>query len=235
MSPEWSAEVPPLPEVAGAEAAPPDRRQRRKAETRQRLLDAATRLFAERGFEATRPQDIARAADVAIGTFYLHFGDRREAFAAFTDRAAEELMEHARERVRDGDSFESRLRGYLGALLDFLQEKPGVVRAAFADEAVIGASASGAHARGLRERLASGLARSLERGVERGEVHGDCDPLLVAHALVGLIQHALVHASQRALPREAVVDQITRLCARAVVAGDRRGFAANPSPEEASE
>ena len=67
------------------------RRERRKAETRQRLLTAASNLFAERGFEATRPQDIARAADVAIGTFYLHFADRREAFRAFTAAAAEEL------------------------------------------------------------------------------------------------------------------------------------------------
>ena len=220
---------------AAASAGVPvvDRRQRRKAETRQRLLDAATRLFAERGFEATRPQDIAREADVAVGTFYLHFSDRREAFAAFTERAAEELMAHAREHVGDARSFEPRLRAHLEALLDFLHEKPGVVRAAFADEGVIGAAAPGARAASLRERLARSLARGIELGVERGELRADCDPLLVAHALVGLIQQGLIHGSHRGLPRATVLDQITRLCARALVAetGDGAGAAGTPLEE----
>jgi len=70
----------------------PTRRERRKAETRRRLLDAARELFAERGFEATRPQDIARAADVAAGTFYTHFDDRRDVFRAVTAETAAELM-----------------------------------------------------------------------------------------------------------------------------------------------
>jgi AcrR family transcriptional regulator len=194
-----------------------DRRQRRKAETRQRLLDAASRLFAERGFEATRPQDIAREADLAVGTFYLHFADRRDAFLAFTARAAEELMERARERVVERASFEERLRSYLECLLDYADEKPGVVRAAFADESVIGAG-PGASGQSLRERLATLLARGLQVGMERGEFRADYDALLVSHAIVGLIQQALQHGSQRSLDRDLVLDQVTRFCARALVA-----------------
>jgi AcrR family transcriptional regulator len=193
-----------------------DRRQRRKAETRLRLLDAASRLFAERGFEATRPQDIAREADVAVGTFYLHFADRRDAFVAFTARAAEELMERARERVVERASFEERLRSYLECLLDYADEKPGVVRAAFADESVIGAG-PGAPGQSLRERLATALARGLRAGMQRGEFRSDYDALLVSHAIVGLIQQALQHGSQRQLDRDVVLDQITRFCARALV------------------
>ena len=199
---------------------PVDRRQRRKAETRQRLLDAASRLFAEHGFEATRPQDIAREADVAIGTFYLHFADRREAFEAFTARAATELMERARARAPDSGSFEARLRRYLESLLDYMDEKPGVVRAAFADEAVIGSAPTarvGGRAESLRERLAQGLARGLEQGMARGQIQADYDPLLVSHGVVGLIQQTLSHGSHRALDRAVVLDQITRFCARALV------------------
>jgi AcrR family transcriptional regulator len=191
-----------------------DRQQRRKAETRQRLLDAACGLFAQRGFEATRPQDIARQADVAIGTFYLHFADRREAFVAFTARAAEELMERARQRVREGESFEERLRSYLECLLDYTEEKPGVLRAAFADEAVIGGESEGAS---LRARLAAALARGIEAGMQQGEFRCDYDPLLCAHAIVGLIQQALQHGHHRDLGRAVVLDQVTRFCGRALV------------------
>lgn len=208
--------APRLAEPTAPDLPTVDRRQRRKAETRERLLEAASRLFAERGFEATRPQDIAREADVAIGTFYLHFADRREAFEAFTARAATELMERARTRAPDTGTFEARLRCTLESLLDYMDEKPGVVRAAFADEAVIG-SAPGAHAESLRERLAQGLASGLELGMARGEILGDYDPLLISHGVVGLIQQALSHGSHRALDRDVVLDQITRFCARALV------------------
>lgn len=208
--------APSLVEPTAPDLPTVDRRQRRKAQTRERLLEAASRLFAERGFEATRPQDIAREADVAIGTFYLHFADRREAFEAFTARAATELMERARTRAPDNGNFEARLRCTLESLLDYMDEKPGVVRAAFADEAVIG-SAPGAHAESLRERLAQGLASGLELGMARGEILGDYDPLLISHGVVGLIQQALSHGSHRALDRDVVLDQITRFCARALV------------------
>lgn len=212
-----SAETAPrLAEPTAPDLPTVDRRQRRKAETRERLLEAASRLFAERGFEATRPQDIAREADVAIGTFYLHFADRREAFEAFTARAATELMERAHTRAPDDGNFEARLRCTLESLLDYMDEKPGVVRAAFADEAVIG-SAPGAHAESLRERLAQGLASGLELGMARGEILGDYDPLLISHGVVGLIQQALSHGSHRALDRDVVLDQITRFCGRALV------------------
>jgi AcrR family transcriptional regulator len=215
MSSEISIEVPSPPP-----ASPISRRERRKAETRQRLLDAASRLFAERGFEATRPQDIAREADVAIGTFYLHFSDRREAFAAFTARAAQELVEHARFRVPDGGTFEQRLRCYLESLLDYMDEKPGVVRAAFADESVIGSGSDAGSVESsdpsLRERLALALARGLEQGMASGELRDDYDPLLVSHAMVGLIQQALSHGSHRALDRDVVLDQITHFCGRAL-------------------
>ena len=207
--------------AAHAPAPAADRRERRKAETRQRLLDAAARLFAERGFEATRPQDIAREADLAVGTFYLHFTDRRDAFRAFTAQAADELMTLARTRAREGAGFEEWLGVYLNALLDYTDRKPGVVRAAFADEAVIAAAANaedGAFGEGvtLRDRLARGLARGLRAGMERGTFHADYDPLLIGYGMVGLIQQALVCGAHQSLDRAVVIENITRFCGRAL-------------------
>ncbi|WP_218022230.1 TetR family transcriptional regulator [Nocardia amamiensis] len=48
------------------------------SETRQRLLDAAVRLFAERGYDEVAVADIAEAAGVAHGLLYHHFGNKRE-------------------------------------------------------------------------------------------------------------------------------------------------------------
>jgi hypothetical protein len=76
-----------LPEPPAAE---PTRRDRKKAATRSQILDAATKLFWERGYEATSIQDIADAADVAFRTFYLHFATKADvAIARFEEWLAE--------------------------------------------------------------------------------------------------------------------------------------------------
>ncbi len=54
------------------------RRERKKRETRRRIVQEATRLFSERGFDAPTVDDIATAADVAKGTIYNYF-DSKEA------------------------------------------------------------------------------------------------------------------------------------------------------------
>jgi len=64
----------PLAEASG-------RQGRRRARTRGELLGAAKRLFAARGFHATKVADIATAADVGTGTFYLHFENKDALFA----------------------------------------------------------------------------------------------------------------------------------------------------------
>jgi AcrR family transcriptional regulator len=47
------------------------------------LKFSARKLFVERGYHATRPQDIAREAGLGHGTFYLHYRDKRACFHAF--------------------------------------------------------------------------------------------------------------------------------------------------------
>ncbi len=60
---------------------------RRKPESLAKLKRAARKLFVERGYHATRPQDIAREAGLGHGTFYLHFPDKRACFLAFVEEA----------------------------------------------------------------------------------------------------------------------------------------------------
>ncbi len=54
--------------------------QARSRLTFEKLTDAATTVFAERGFDATQTPDIASVAQVSVGTFYRYFSDKREAF-----------------------------------------------------------------------------------------------------------------------------------------------------------
>lgn len=71
-------------------AATGDRQARRKAETRARLVDAARRVFARQGVEATRINEITEEADVGFGSFYNHFEGKDDIAAAVMERAAAE-------------------------------------------------------------------------------------------------------------------------------------------------
>ncbi|MCZ9347910.1 TetR/AcrR family transcriptional regulator, partial [Streptomyces sp. TRM76130] len=52
---------------------PTGRRERKKAETRQKIADTALRLFLERGYDAVGIRDVATEADVAVTTLFSHF------------------------------------------------------------------------------------------------------------------------------------------------------------------
>ncbi|WP_030743396.1 TetR/AcrR family transcriptional regulator [Streptomyces sp. NRRL F-5135] len=84
--------------------APPGRRERKKAATRQKIADTALRLFLERGYDAVGIRDVAAEADVAVTTVFSHFASKEalvfeqdENFEqrltrAVTDRAREEPL-----------------------------------------------------------------------------------------------------------------------------------------------
>ena len=64
----------------------------KSARTRARLMDAAVGLFARDGFEATSVNEIAKVAEVANGTFYVHFREKDEIAAAVALTMAQEVV-----------------------------------------------------------------------------------------------------------------------------------------------
>ena len=79
-----------MAEAASADGTPrAPRLDRRKARTRQALIDAAVRLIAEGRGDRASIQEITEAADVGFGSFYNHFDSKEKLFQA----AAEEVLE----------------------------------------------------------------------------------------------------------------------------------------------
>jgi AcrR family transcriptional regulator len=189
------------------------RLDRRKADSRQRLMAAARALFIERGYHATRPQDIARAADVGHGTFYLHFADKRACFLAFAEEARRELERFMQPRLAAVEGVEGQIRTLLIAVLDYAEAHPGVLKAAMTDLSVI--AAEDAPEEMLADRWAAAWAQHLKAGAARGAIHADYDPGVIGHAVIGLIQGATRHRKQ--LDREALIDNVTRFLVRALV------------------
>src|SRR3954471_20727021 len=65
------------------------RREARKAENRAKLLVAARKVFAEKGYGEATARDIVRETDLATGTFYNYFTDKQDAFMALLGAMSE--------------------------------------------------------------------------------------------------------------------------------------------------
>ncbi|MEV4939694.1 TetR/AcrR family transcriptional regulator [Streptomyces zaomyceticus] len=84
--------TPPAPQgSAGGHASPPGLREHSKAKRRRAIQQAALRLFAERGYEATTIADIADAAEVAPRTVTGYFPSKVELATSYGDEVAERI------------------------------------------------------------------------------------------------------------------------------------------------
>ncbi len=194
--------------VSGAPAS------ERKSDSLEKLKRAARQLFVERGYHATRPQDIARAAGLGHGTFNLHFPDKRACFLAFVEEAREELDVFLRLRRVPGASLEERIAAAIGAIHDYSQSHPGVLRAALTDESVIGAD--GAQAVPLLQRWGGEWAEALRETAAAGVTCDSYDPGIIGQAIVGAIHQVSRAGARGDVGREALVENLTRFLTRAL-------------------
>src|SRR5271170_941275 len=87
--------------AAATQARREPRGERRKRETRSRLLEAALRLMAEKGMEGVAINEITEAADVGFGSFYNHFESKEAIYAALLDWVFEDFGDALDRLVRD--------------------------------------------------------------------------------------------------------------------------------------
>jgi AcrR family transcriptional regulator len=99
------------------------RRWAKTGATQRRILDAATEVFATRGFSAATMADVVAGSGASIGSIYHHFGGKNELFLAIfeqmadaVDRRIEAAMEQAGEDAEPRRIFELHVRAYLEAM-----------------------------------------------------------------------------------------------------------------------
>lgn len=97
-----------------------------KRQKQTRLLSSAFQLFTARGVSHTSVSDIASAAGVGKGTFYLYFKDKYDLQARLVSRRADQLFTHAFQTLESHDgplpSFEDKIIVIINDVLDQFQE-----------------------------------------------------------------------------------------------------------------
>jgi AcrR family transcriptional regulator len=147
-------------------------------ETRQRLLDAAERVFSDIGYVDASIVKITEAAGVGQGTFYLYFASKQEIF----DELVRDLNRRLRHEMKEASSkgatrLEAEMLGF-GAYFHFTTEHPALYRIIRQAEFV-----SPKMLRYHYDKLAEGYVEGLNAAKERGEI-GDIDTEVAAYALM---------------------------------------------------
>jgi len=91
-------------------AVPVIPKQARSKQTKEKIVQAAIRLFQERGYEKTTSNDIASEAGVSVGSFYVYFTDKRQLLLTIFDRLADELYKNVFDGLKAEHLFDSKLR-----------------------------------------------------------------------------------------------------------------------------
>jgi AcrR family transcriptional regulator len=150
---------------------PPNRRERRRLETRERIYRAALQIFAERGYLETTVEDITESADVGKGTFFNYFPTKEHVLATYGEQRVA-AIEVALKKARSANhSVLAVLKELATDLAGQSSQSPDLLRSIFA------AHLSCAPVRAeFQKRLQRGrqlLAEIFVVGQKRGEVRRD--------------------------------------------------------------
>jgi AcrR family transcriptional regulator len=163
-------------------------RERKRRLTRYLISDAATAMFASRGFDAVRVSDIADRANVSMKTLYNYFPNKEAMVLDDADELIEGLATALRDRPAEmavTDAFVAALEANMDGF-DLLDDELGAYVATTFETLIKQTPAL--HARWLEilDRLASVAAEQLAR--QAGTEPTEPEPTIAGRALVGLVE-----------------------------------------------
>jgi AcrR family transcriptional regulator len=106
----------------------PKRRQDRAEVSRERILEAATELFSQRGYAGAGVDELAARSAIAKTAIYYHFGNKEGLLAAVLERAATAWIDGIREASRQAGGPVERLDRALLGMRAMLEEKPWILK-----------------------------------------------------------------------------------------------------------
>ncbi len=158
----------------------PTRRDRRRLEIQARILEAAEALFEAQGYEETKVAEICERADVAYGTFFNHFPEKKDVLRVLAERSVAEVALGLEGLAKQAGSIEDLLIDlFEGAALAYRELGPR-------RRDLVGRIQTIAYAEAGAEsdrRYHAAFERFLEEGLAQGKVRDDVPVATLADVL----------------------------------------------------
>jgi AcrR family transcriptional regulator len=160
-------------------------------ETRTRILEAAVKVFANKGYHDTKVDDIVNESSTSKGSFYFYFPSKQDIFLALSDTFADLLeskITQAMEKEAHGmQQMDAALRTALGLFSQYR---------GLAKIALVQAVGLGAVFEERRRALNNRLTALVQSRLERAAADGSIPPLqaeITARAWVGTLNEVVIH------------------------------------------
>lgn len=194
-----------------------DKTRQKKDAKRTAMMQAAVKVFAQKGYHAATVRDIVRAADVAIGTFYFYFPDKETLFVHLFEETADFLLQTIRQAVHRRTTLPHQIQSGLAAYVNIALYEPAVVRLLL----VSGTGAVPAldtKRAAFREQLVRIWEPLLDQAESRAKIV-EQNTRRSAEALAGAFDEVILHLLNRPQPEldaETAVAEMTTFALRAV-------------------
>ena len=193
-----------------------DKTRQRKDGKRSAMMQAAVRVFAQKGYHAATVRDIVSEADVAIGTFYFYFPDKETLFNHLFEETAAFLLQAIDQALISRSSFPAQLEAAVQAYVNVALYEPAVVQLLLVGGMGSAPSLSERRAE-YREKLIRAWQRALNAALERQQIEPQ-NTRRTAEALVGALDEIIFHllsSPQAEQERTAAVRDMVQLGLRA--------------------
>ncbi len=185
-----------------AVATAAERRAARAESRREDILDAAQRIFAEKGFAETGIADIAADLGIGHGTVYRYFENKRDIAVQVVDRAILDIMSPLADEDPDASEtlgeYRAQTERIMQRMFETLDSSPDAYALLHVQSLAIDPEAS----HRSFEVFSARTAMFLENGVTKGFLRKDMDIEITAQALVGLIFEGTRRAVAEDAPRD---------------------------------
>ena len=196
----------------------------RTTDKRRRILDAAVRVFARKGYFSARVSDIAKKAGVADGTIYLYFRNKEDLLVRLFDEVMSVHVEEARQAVRALPSAPERLLAIAERHLAVLGENRDLAAVFQVELRQSTRFMERFTASWLRDYFAL-LDEVIEEGQRDGSLRADVGRRLAAKVLFGALDETVTSwlLSEKRYPLKAQAAPVVDLFLRGAAAASGRG------------
>ncbi len=161
-----------------------------KEATRKRILDAASEVFAEKGYHDAAVDDIVKASNSSKGSFYFHFPSKQQIFFALVDRLIE-AMAHSSERAiaRESGAL-AKVDAALAAVFENFSRHRTFAKILMVGGVGLG-KAFDEKLMAIHQRFAELIKHHLDEALAEGSI-SDIDTEITAYAWLGAVNEILI-------------------------------------------
>jgi AcrR family transcriptional regulator len=193
-------------------------RETKKKKTRQAIMDAAIRLFSEKGFEKTSVDELAKEAGVGKSTIYGYFHTKNEIFLAFCEDQVDFVFtDLAQKRDPDASLQEQLLTLFMGQFR-YVTKNFNFGRI-LAREMVFPKELTIEKSNDLSQRYLSALGEILTKAISRGELRDDLELLYISGHFYAFYLLVLSAWYERRFQSEQEIEQVLRKLLRQAMEG----------------